>query len=103
VFILTALRTTPATEPFCLPPMAAYAASKHGIVGLTRSSAVEYARRGIWIRRPGPDRRAAAEGLPPEVRATIAAKTAMNRPGTLDEVAAVVNFLLSDEDLVLSP
>jgi NAD(P)-dependent dehydrogenase (short-subunit alcohol dehydrogenase family) len=27
----------------------------------------------------------------------IAAKTAMNRPGTMGEVASVVNFLLSDE------
>jgi NAD(P)-dependent dehydrogenase (short-subunit alcohol dehydrogenase family) len=27
----------------------------------------------------------------------IAAKTAMNRPGTMEEVASVVNFLLSDQ------
>ncbi|WP_329134402.1 SDR family oxidoreductase [Streptomyces sp. NBC_01476] len=78
---------------------AAYAASKHGIVGLTRSAAVEYARRGIRINAvaPGPIDGPSAQALPPEVRATIAAKTAMNRPGTLEEVAAVVEFLLSDE------
>lgn len=78
---------------------AAYSASKHGIVGLTRSAAVEYARRGIRINAvaPGPVDGPSAQGLPPEVRAVIAAKTAMNRPGTVDEVAAVVNFLLSDE------
>jgi NAD(P)-dependent dehydrogenase (short-subunit alcohol dehydrogenase family) len=78
---------------------AAYSASKHGIVGLTRSAAVEYARRGIRINAvaPGPIEGPSARGLPPEVRAVIAAKTAMNRPGTVDEVAAVVNFLLSDE------
>ncbi|GII32909.1 SDR family NAD(P)-dependent oxidoreductase [Planotetraspora mira] len=78
---------------------AAYSASKHGIVGLTRSAAVEYARRGIRINAvaPGPIDGPSAWGLPAEVRAAIAAKTAMNRPGTMEEVAGVVNFLLSDE------
>ncbi|MGW0833054.1 SDR family NAD(P)-dependent oxidoreductase [Streptomyces prunicolor] len=78
---------------------AAYSASKHGIVGLTRSAAVEYARRGIRINAvaPGPIDAPSAQGLPPEVRAQIAAKTAMNRPGTVAEVAGVVRFLLSDE------
>jgi hypothetical protein len=78
---------------------AAYSASKHGIVGLTRSSAVEYAQRGIRINAvaPGPIDAPSAQALPPEVRAMIAAKTAMNRTGTVEEVAAVVNFLLSDE------
>lgn len=78
---------------------AAYSASKHGIVGLTRSAAVEYARRGIRINAvaPGPIDGPSAQGLPPQLRAVIAAKTAMNRPGTVDEVAAVVNFLVSDE------
>jgi NAD(P)-dependent dehydrogenase (short-subunit alcohol dehydrogenase family) len=78
---------------------AAYSASKHGIVGLTRSSAVEYAQRGIRINAvaPGPIDAPSAQGLPAEVRATIAAKTAMNRTGTTEEVAGVVAFLLSDE------
>jgi hypothetical protein len=78
---------------------AAYSASKHGIIGLTRSAAVEYAKRAIRINAvaPGPIDAPSAQGLPPEVRAMIAAKTAMNRPGTMDEVANVVNFLLSDQ------
>ncbi|MFD3457873.1 SDR family NAD(P)-dependent oxidoreductase [Streptomyces sp. NPDC058691] len=78
---------------------AAYAASKHGIIGLTRSSAVEYARRGIRVNAvaPGPIDAPSARVLPPEVRAAIAAKTAMNRTGGTEEVAAVVSFLLSDE------
>jgi NAD(P)-dependent dehydrogenase (short-subunit alcohol dehydrogenase family) len=78
---------------------AAYSASKHGIVGLTRSSAVEYAQRNIRINAvaPGPIDAASAQRLPPEVRASIAAKTAMNRTGTVEEVASVVHFLLSDE------
>jgi NAD(P)-dependent dehydrogenase (short-subunit alcohol dehydrogenase family) len=78
---------------------AAYSASKHGIVGLTRTTAVEYAKRGIRINAiaPGPIDAPSAKALPPEVRAMIAAKTAMGRPGEMEEVANVVSFLLSDD------
>ncbi|AJE42985.1 SDR family NAD(P)-dependent oxidoreductase [Streptomyces nodosus] len=81
------------------PLRAAYSASKHGVVGLTRSSAVEYAQRGVRINAvaPGPIDSVSASGLPTEVRASLAAKTAMNRMGQADEVAALVNFLLSDQ------
>lgn len=81
------------------PMRAAYSASKHGIVGLTRSSAVEYAQRGVRINAvaPGPIDAPSATDLPAEVRAGLAAKTAMNRMGNVEEVAAAVHFLLSDE------
>jgi NAD(P)-dependent dehydrogenase (short-subunit alcohol dehydrogenase family) len=78
---------------------AAYSASKHGIIGLTRSAAVEYAQRGIRINAvaPGPIDAPSAQALPPQVRAAIAAKTAMNRTGQMSDVAAVVSFLLSNQ------
>ena len=81
------------------PGRAGYSASKHGIVGLTRSAAVEYAKRNVRINAvaPGPIDAPSAQRLPPELRASIAAKTAMNRTGTVEEVANVVHFLLSDE------
>jgi NAD(P)-dependent dehydrogenase (short-subunit alcohol dehydrogenase family) len=77
----------------------AYSASKHGIIGLTRSAAVEYATRGIRVNAiaPGPIKTASNVGAPPEVIAKIAAKTAMGRMGTPDEVAGVIALLLSDE------
>jgi NAD(P)-dependent dehydrogenase (short-subunit alcohol dehydrogenase family) len=78
---------------------AAYSASKHGIIGLTRSAAVEYATRGIRVNAvaPGPVRTASSTGATPEVIAKIAAKTAMGRMGKPEEVAGVVALLLSDE------
>jgi NAD(P)-dependent dehydrogenase (short-subunit alcohol dehydrogenase family) len=81
------------------PMRAAYSASKHGIVGLTRSAAVEYATRGIRVNAvaPGPIQTASSVGLPDEVISKIAAKTAIGRMGTPDEVANVVALLLSDE------
>ncbi len=46
---------------------------------------------------PGPINGPSAQALPPEVRASNAAKTAMGRVGEVDEVANVVGLLLSDE------
>lgn len=81
------------------PQRAAYSASKHGIVGLTRSAAVEYAQLNIRINAvaPGPIGSPPFFALPHQVQASVVAKTAMNRVGTVDEVANVVHFLLSDE------
>jgi NAD(P)-dependent dehydrogenase (short-subunit alcohol dehydrogenase family) len=81
------------------PGRSAYSASKHGIVGLTRSAAVEYATRGIRINAiaPGPVKTPSSEGAPAEVVKKIAAKTAMNRMGAPGEVTGIIALLLSDE------
>ncbi len=78
---------------------AAYSASKHGIVGLTRTAAVEYAQRNIRINAvaPGPIDAPSAQSLPANIREWIESKTAVHRLGTPQEVANVVHFLLSDE------
>jgi NAD(P)-dependent dehydrogenase (short-subunit alcohol dehydrogenase family) len=77
----------------------AYAASKHGIVGLTRTAALEYAQQGIRINAvcPGVIRTAMIDRLSqnyPEVQ--LAAGEPIGRMGTPEEIAAPVIWLCSD-------
>jgi len=84
-----------------LPATAAYTASKHGVIGLTKVAAIEYARRGIrvnavcpgWIATPLLE--AAYKNFSNNRR--MEALQPMGRSGTPDEVAALVCFLLSDQ------
>lgn len=80
----------------------AYAASKHGIVGLTKTAALEYAKAGIRINAVCPGfiqtaMVARQAGGRPEVAAQLAAAAPMARLGTPEEVAAAVVWLCSDE------
>lgn len=78
---------------------AAYTASKHGIVGLTRAAALDYADRGIRINAIGPGYIATASmlALPQDVLDGFAASQPMRRLGTPEEVADTVAFLLSPQ------
>lgn len=84
------------------PGLSVYAAAKHGVVGLTRSAAIEYARRGVrvnalcpsfartpmvtgFLDKAGSDRETAESGL---VRAIP-----MGRLAEVDEVIAGLSFL----------
>lgn len=76
----------------------AYVASKHGIMGLTKTAAFDYAKRGIRINAVCP---AAIEtpGLmeaPEEFRQRLRETTPVGRIGTPEEVAATVLWLCSD-------
>lgn len=78
---------------------APYVASKHGLVGLTRNIAVEYAEQGIRANAVAPgfiDTRL-SNTFPPEERAKLAGYAPMNRLGRVDEVAQLVLFLASDK------
>ncbi len=80
---------------------AAYGASKHGVIGLTKTSALEYARDGIRVNAvcPAVIRTRMAEKLfseHPEREAQIAALHPIGRIGTPQEVADVVVWLCSD-------
>lgn len=84
-----------------------YAASKHGVVGLTRNSAVEYGEYGITVNAiaPGaimtPMVEASLRQLDPdnpeEAGKEFVSVNPMKRFGKPEEVASVVAFLLSDE------
>lgn len=77
----------------------AYAAAKHGLEGLTRSAALAYADQGIRVNSVAPgfvDTELLRARRTPEERAALAARHPVGRLGTVDEVASVVAFLLSD-------
>lgn len=80
----------------------AYTASKHGIIGLTRSAALEYAQRGIRINAvcPGVIQTPMVErvfGEHPDMKAQLTASEPVGRLGDPDEIAAAVLWLCSDQ------
>ncbi len=72
---------------------AAYAAAKAGIVGLTRSVALEAARFGVTVNAVAPGW--IATGSQTGREAAAGRRTPVGRSGTPDEVAALVAFLAS--------
>jgi len=74
-----------------------YAAAKAGLIGLSRSVAKEVAGRGIRVNvvSPGLIDTPMTAGLPEEIRAAYLARIPLRRVGTPEEVAEVVEFLLS--------
>ncbi len=75
-----------------------YAASKAGLIGLTRAIAREYGPRGITanVVAPGPIETDMLAALPDDRRAALGAQVPVGRIGTPDEVAAAVIFLASE-------
>ncbi|PDT42761.1 MULTISPECIES: SDR family NAD(P)-dependent oxidoreductase [Sinorhizobium] len=83
-----------------LPTAAAYTAAKHGVVGLTKTAAIEYARMGIRINAVGPgwiETPLLSEYAELAKTRRLEALQPMGRRGTPEEVAALVCFLLSDQ------
>jgi NAD(P)-dependent dehydrogenase (short-subunit alcohol dehydrogenase family) len=78
----------------------AYVAAKHGVVGLTKVAAMEYATASVRVNSVGPgfiatpmlEKNLAASALD-----GIAAMHPIGRLGTAEEVSALTCFLLSDE------
>ena len=79
--------------------LSAYAASKHGILGLTKNGAVEYAEEGIRVNAvcPGAIMTPLMSEQPPARQREILAPQAMTRFGEPDEVAAAVVWLCSEQ------
>ena len=78
---------------------AAYSATKHAIIGLTRSLSAELAPSGIRVNcvAPGVIRTDMLDALPPEVLPQLAQETPMGRLGTPEDIAATVAFLASEQ------
>ncbi len=78
----------------------AYVAAKHGVLGLTKAAAIEYAAKGIRINAVGPgfiDTPLLSKNLDPATLGAIAAMHPVGRLGRSEEVGALTCFLLSDE------
>ena len=75
-----------------------YAASKAGLIGLTRSMAREVASRGITVNAvaPGYIETPMTATLDEKLRAAMMATIPLGRPGTDAEIAQAVAFLASD-------
>jgi len=77
----------------------AYVAAKHGVVGLTKTAALEYAQQGIRVNSVGPAYidTPLLSHMDQATRERITRLHPMGRMGTAQEVAELVAFLSSDE------
>ncbi|HEY7026461.1 MAG TPA: 3-oxoacyl-[acyl-carrier-protein] reductase [Gemmatimonadales bacterium] len=75
-----------------------YAASKAGLIGLTKSVAREYASRNILVNAvaPGFIETDMTSGLPDEARAAMLGGVSLGRSGRPEDIAGAVLFLASD-------
>ena len=83
------------------PGLPAYVASKHGVVGLTKASALEYAPVGVRINAvcPGSTRTAMLESYmkgSPKIEKMMVAGVPLGRLGRPEEIAAAILWLCSD-------
>jgi len=80
---------------------AAYVASKHGVVGLSKAGALEYARQNVRVNSVGPGfvytGLVSEETMGKEALSHLEQKHAMGRLGNAAEVAELILFLASDK------
>ncbi len=78
-----------------------YAASKAGLIGLGKSWAKEFSRKGAPVRvnivAPGFIQTSMVESIPQDLQERFAAMTMLKRFGRPEEVANVISFLCSEE------
>jgi meso-butanediol dehydrogenase/(S,S)-butanediol dehydrogenase/diacetyl reductase len=98
------------------PHLPAYVSSKHGMIGLTRASAVELGRHGITVNAVCPNHVTTALGAEQNAYfskllgfesveaylASMAAKNPMGRPGLPSDTAAACAWLASDDALYVT-
>jgi NAD(P)-dependent dehydrogenase (short-subunit alcohol dehydrogenase family) len=82
------------------PGRSNYAASKHALVGLARTLAIEWGSDAIRVNLVAPGSIAterAVKAIPPEEAAMIIDRTPLGRHGRPEEVAETIAFLLSEK------
>ncbi len=81
-----------------LPTSSAYVAAKHGVIGLTKTAALEYAEAGIRVNAvcPGYIKTRMTEEVMQRRGAAILAQTPLKRMGEPEEIAEMVVWLCSD-------
>ncbi|MEM7523102.1 MAG: 3-oxoacyl-[acyl-carrier-protein] reductase [Pseudomonadota bacterium] len=81
------------------PGQVNYAAAKAGVVGWTKSMAIEVASRGVTVNcvAPGFIATAMTEGLSDDVKASINSRIPTGRMGAPEEIAGAVRYLASEE------
>jgi NAD(P)-dependent dehydrogenase (short-subunit alcohol dehydrogenase family) len=89
------------------PNLIAYGASKHAVIGMTKSAAVEFARDRVRVNAICPSpietrmmrsiERGINADMPEAVKQQMAARIPLGRYGEPEEIAALVAFLCSDD------
>lgn len=76
----------------------AYVAAKHGVVGMTKTAALEYSAQGVRVNSVGPGfiDTPLLEQMDAEAREFLVSKHPIGRLGQADEVANLIVFLASD-------
>lgn len=79
--------------------LAGYVASKHAVIGLTKTAALDYADAGVRVNAlaPGPILTERLEQAGPEAQAGVAAAVPVQRLGQPEEVAQAALWLCGDE------
>lgn len=81
------------------PGQSNYSASKAGLIGLTKSVAKELASRNVTVNAvaPGYIETQMTQNLAPEAKSAMLSMVPLGRPGTPEEVAGLVAYLVSEE------
>ena len=83
------------------PGHAAYTASKHGVIGLTKTAAIDYAKAGIRVNAicPAYTRTPMLTRMlkrTPDLEARLISRVPLRRLGTAEEIAQAAIYLFSD-------
>lgn len=88
-----------------LPDRLVYGATKSAVIGMTKSVAADYIRRGVrcnaicpgTVQSPSLEDRISAFDNPEQARKDFIARQPLGRLGTAEEIAAIAVYLASDE------